>query len=100
MQILIQQVWGGAWEPTFQTGSQVMSSADHTASVSQTGCLPKLPRMLIKYKFLGTTPDQINLNLRRKASLNTTSGMLPQLHIKITWGAFNNPDAQAPSKTN
>lgn len=63
MQILTQQVWGGALEPSFPTSSQVMSSADHIASVSQTGYLTKLPRVLIKYEFQGNTPAQINPNL-------------------------------------
>lgn len=55
MQILIQGGWGGAWEPTFLISSQVMSFMDHIASLSQTDCLLKLPKMLIKYGVCGTT---------------------------------------------
>lgn len=57
-----------------------MSYADHTASVSQTSCLTKLPRVLIKFGFPGTIPDQINPDLRRERP----SWIQPVFHFSCT----------------
>lgn len=102
MQIQIQQVWGATWEPPRHTSSRVKSSAGHTASVSETGCLPKIHRAAYKIRVPRHHPRPSSCESQETgpAEYCTTGGSLPQLHSKITWGAFNNPDVQAPSRTN
>lgn len=67
MQIQIRQVWAGVCEPTFWTSSRWCVCRPHCKCFPKPAVYQKSLRRLIKFEYPGTTPHQINHNVRRKA---------------------------------